>query len=168
MRENSIKIPANENEIRLYCFVGEAIWKIQVVEQALSCSITLKMNPAITKEQADKVLMQHQRRTLGTAVNFASKEKLYESSLQDELYTFLSLRNWLVHEAMAESHHDKNWENEKEKLFRKIKSISDQAESVKSKIEYDMINFCSSKSKDMSKILELLKLQEQGVRIKNA
>ena len=164
MRENSIKIPANENEIRLYCFVGEAIWKIQVVEQALSCSITLKMNPAITKEQADKVLMQHQRRTLGTAVNFASKEKLYESSLQDELYTFLSLRNWLVHEAMAESHHDKNWENEKEKLFRKIKSISDQAESVKSKIEYD----CSSKSKDMSKILELLKLQEQGVRIKNA
>lgn len=126
------------------------------------------MNPAATKEQADNVLKQHQSRTLGTAVNFASKEKLYESSLQDELHTFLGLRNWLVHKAMAESHHDKNWEDKKEELFLKIKSISEKAESIQRKIEYDMINFCSSKGKDMSKILELLKLQEQGVRIENA
>ncbi|HMV90888.1 MAG TPA: hypothetical protein PKA40_14685, partial [Cyclobacteriaceae bacterium] len=97
-----MKVPANENEITLYCLVGEAIWKIQAVEQALSCSITLKMNPAATKEQADKVLKQHQSYTLGMAVNIASREKLYESSLQDELYTFLNLRNWLVHKAMAE------------------------------------------------------------------
>lgn len=34
MRVSSTKIPANENEITLYCFVGEAIWKIQAVEQA--------------------------------------------------------------------------------------------------------------------------------------
>ncbi|HMV90409.1 MAG TPA: hypothetical protein PKA40_12265, partial [Cyclobacteriaceae bacterium] len=68
----------------------------------------------------------------------------------------------------AESHHDKNWENEKEELFGKIKSISDKAESIQHKIEYDMISFCSSKGKDMSKILELLKLQEQGVRVKKA
>ena len=168
MRENIIKIPANENEITLYCFVGEAIWKIQIVEQALSCSITLKMNPDATKEKADKVLKQHQSYTLGMAVNIASKEKLYESSLQEELYTFLGQRNWLVHKAMAESHHDKNWENEKEELFHKIKSISEKAESIQHKIEYDMINFCSSKGKDMSRILKLLKLQEQGERVKKA
>jgi len=166
MEEKIIKIPANDNEITLYCYVGEAIWKIQAVEQALSCSITLKMNPAATKEQADKVLKQHQSYPLGRAVNIARNEKLYESSLQDELYKFLDQRNWLVHKAMAESHHDKNWENEKEDLFKKIKSISDKAESIKRKIEYDMINFCSSKGKDMSKILSLLQLQEQGIRIK--
>jgi hypothetical protein len=166
MKENIVKIPANENEITLYCFVGEAIWKIQMVEQALSCSITLKMNPAATKELADKDLKQHQSYTLGTAVNIANREKLYESSIQDELYKFLDQRNWLVHKAMAESLHDKNWENEKEELLKKIKSISDKAESIKRIIEYDMINFCSSKGKDMSKILTLLILQEQGVRIK--
>lgn len=160
-----MKISANENEITLYCFVGEAIWKIQIVEQALSCSITLKMNPAATKEQADKILKQHQNYTLGKAINIASKEKLYSSSLQDELYKFLDQRNWLVHNAMAESLHDKNWENEKEELFQKIKSISDNAERIQRKIEYDMINFCSSKGKDMSKILSALKLQEQGVRV---
>lgn len=161
-----MKIPANENEISLYCFVGEAIWKIQMVEQALSCSITLKMNPAATKEQADTVLKQHQSYTLGKAINIVSKENLYSSSLQDELYRFLNQRNWLVHNAMAESLHDKNWESEKEELFHKIKSISDKAESIQHKIEYDMINFCSLRGKDMSKILTLLKLQEQGVRIK--
>ncbi len=161
-----MKIPASENEIKLYCFVGEAIWKIQIVEQALSCSITLKMNPLATKKQADKVLTQHQNYTLGKAISFASKEKLYDSSLQNELYRFLEQRNWLVHKAMAESQHDKNWENEKEELFQKIKSISDNSESIQRKIEYDMLDFCSSRGKDMPKLRELLKLQEQGVRIK--
>lgn len=130
-----MKILANENEITLYCFVGEAIWKIQIVEQALSCSITLKMNPSSTKEQADKVLKQHQSYTLGKAINIASKEKLYSSSFQHELYTFLDQRNWLVHNAMAESLHDKNWETEKEELFNKIKSISDEAERIQRKID---------------------------------
>lgn len=166
MSEKINKIPANENEITLYCFIGEGIWKIQIVEQALSCSITLKMNPEATKEQADEILKKHQSFTLGVAVNIASKEKLYDSSLQDELYTFLSQRNWLVHKAMAESHHDKNWEDQKEELFHKIKSISDKAESLQRQIEYDMIAFSSSKGKDMSRILALLILQEEGVRIK--
>ena len=166
MKENIKKIPANQDEITLYCFVGEALWKIQIVEQALSHSITLKMNPAATKEHADEFLKQHQTYTLGTAIKVAIKEKLYNSSLQDKLNAFLGQRNWLVHKAMSESQHGLNWENKKEELFQNIKSISDRAESIQREIEYDMINFCSSKGKDMSKILALLKLQEEGVRVK--
>jgi hypothetical protein len=166
MEANVIKIQANQDEITLYCFVGEALWKIQIVEQALSHSITLKMNPAETKERADEFLKQHQSYTLGTAIKVAIKEKLYDSSLQDELNAFLRQRNWLVHKAMSESHHGLSWEDKKEELFQKIKSISGRAESIQRKIEYDMINFSSSKGKDMSKILALLKLQEQGVRVK--
>jgi hypothetical protein len=67
---------------------------------------------------------------------------------------------------MSESQHGLNWENKKEELFQKIKSISDRAESIQREIEFDMISFCSSKGKDMSKILELLKLQGEGVRVK--
>lgn len=165
MSENIKKIPANQDEITLYCFTGEALWKIQIVEQALSHSITLKMNPAETKERADEFLKKHQSYTLGTAIKVAIKEKLYSLSLQEELNTFLEQRNWLVHRAMSENQHDFNIENKKEELFNKIKSISDKAESIHREIEYDMINFCSSKGRDMSKILALLKLQEQGVRI---
>ena len=45
MRENVIKMPSNKNEIDLYCFLGEALLKTQVVKHALSHSNTLKMNP---------------------------------------------------------------------------------------------------------------------------
>ena len=165
MKENFKKIPANPDEITLYCFLGEALWKIQIVEQALSHSIALKMNPAATKERADEFLKEYQSYTLGVAIKVAMKEKLYDLSLQDELNAFLEQRNWLVHKAMFESSHGLSWENGKEKLFQKIKSISDRAESIQREIEYDMISFCSSNGKDMSKVLTLLKLQEHGVRI---
>ncbi len=166
MKENFIKIPANQDEINLYCYAGEALCKIQLVEQALSHSITLKMNPDETKERADEFLKQHQSLTLGKAIKIALKEKLYNSSLQDELNAFLGQRNWLIHKAMAESQHGLNWENKKEELFHKIKSVSNKADSIHREIEYDMLDFCSSKGKDMPKLRALLKLQEQGVRIK--
>jgi hypothetical protein len=165
MRENVIKIPASQDEITLYCFMGEALHKIQVVEQALSHSITLKMNSAETKERADEFLKQKLSYTLGKAIKVAIKENLYSTSLQEELNHFLEQRNWLVHKAMPESQNDLNTDNKKEELFKKIKSISDKAEGIQHEIEYDMISFCSSRGKDMSKILALLKLQEQGVRI---
>ena len=165
MKGNVIKIPANQDEITLYCFIGEALCKVQIVEQALSHSITLKMNPAETKERADEFLKQHQSYTLGKAIKVAIKEKLYSLSLQDELNAFLEQRNWLVHKAIFESQNVLNTENKKEELFHKIKSISDKAESIQHEIEYDMINYCSAKGKDMSKILALLKLQEQGLRV---
>ena len=38
--------------------------------------------------------------------------------------------------------------------------------SIKCVIEYDLIDFCSSKGKNMSETLALLKLQEQGIRIR--
>ena len=166
MRGNIVKIQANEDEIILYCFVGEALWKIQIVEQALSHSITLKMNPDATKERADEFLRKQQRSyTLGQAIDLATKENLYDLSILNELKSFLQQRNWLVHKAMPESQHGLRWQDQKEVLFNKIKSISDKAEAIQREIENDLIDFCSSKGKDMSKILELLKLQEQGKRI---
>jgi len=165
MGENTIKIPANQDEITLYCFMGEAICKIQHVEQALSCSITLKMNSTVSKEMADEILKKHQSYTLGMAIKLAIKENLYSSMLQEELNIFLVQRNWLVHKAIFESREDIYSNTEKEELFRKIKNISDKAEIIQRELEDDMINFCTSKGKDMSKIIELLNLQKQGIRI---
>jgi hypothetical protein len=164
MVANAIKIPANQDEITLYCFIGEALCKIQHVEQALSHSITLKMNPAETMEIADEILIQHQSFTLGRAIKLAIKENLYCLALQEELNVFLVQRNWLVHKAIFESREDL-YSNKKEELFKKIKSISDKAEIIQHEIEHDMINFCSARGKDMSKIVVLLNLQKQGVRI---
>lgn len=166
MKDNIIKIPANDTEINLYCYMGEALLKSQIAEQALSHSITLKMNPAETKERAECFLKQNQRYTFGQAIKIAIKEKLYNSSLQDELNDFLQQRNWLVHNVICGNEEDLNAGNIKEELFHKIKSVSDKAERIQYLIEHDMIDFCSSKGKDMSETLELLKLQEQGIRIR--
>jgi hypothetical protein len=166
MKENVIKTPANNNEINLYCFIGEALLKTQMVEQALSHSITLKMNHEETKERADEFLKQNQSYTLGQAIKISIKEELYNLSLQNELNAFLQQRNWLVHKVICGNEEDLNAGNIKEELFDKIKAISDKAESIKYIIEYDLIDFCSSKGKDMSEILAVLKLQERGIRIR--
>jgi len=166
MKENVIKIPADNNEINLYCFIGEAVLKAQMLEQALSHSITLKMNPSETKERADEFLKENQSYTLGRAIKIAIKENLYNLSLQVELNAFLQQRNWLVHKVIPGNEEDLNAGNIKEELLYKIKAISDKAESIKCVIEYDLIDFCFSKGKDMSETLALLKLQDQGIRIR--
>lgn len=166
MKENVIKIPANNNEINFYCSLGEALLKTQMVEQALTHSITLKMNPAETKERADEFLKHNQSYTLGQAIKIAIKEKLYNSPLQDELSAFLPQRNWLIHKVICGNEEDLNIGNIKEELFHKIKAISDEAENIQRLIEYDLIDFCSSKGKYMLEILALLKLQEEGIRIR--
>jgi len=166
MRENSNIIPANKDELNLYCQLGEALLKTQIAEQALSYSITLKMNPAETKERADEFLKQHQTYTLGKAIKIAIDEKLYSLSLQDELTTFLEQRNWLIHKVIVGNEPDFNAGKIKEELLDKIKSVSDKAEKIQNEIQYDMIAFCSSKGKNMSKIFAMLQLQDRGIRVR--
>lgn len=160
------KVPANTTEITLYCYLGEALIKTQMLEQALTYSITLKMNPDETKEKADEFLKTHQRYTLGKAIKIALDKNLFNSTIQEELNSFLNQRNWLIHSVLIGNEENFNAGNIKEELFFKIKSISDRAEVIKREIEYDMIEFCSSKGKDMSNNKEILKLQDQGIRIR--
>jgi|GEM_PF-718725 len=165
MKENIKKIPANSVEINLYTSLGEALMKTQVVEQALSHSITLKMNPDETKERADEFLKRQQKYTLGKAIKIANDEKLYNISLQEEINAFLLQRNWLVHNVICGSEEDFNAGIIRKELLDRIHSISDKAAIIHRKIENDLIDFCESKGSDMTKIRALLELQDQGMRI---
>lgn len=138
-------IHAKATEIKLYCHLGEALIKIQIVEQALSHSITIKMNPDETKEKADAFLKKQQRYTLGNAIKTALEKKLFNSDIEKELSSFLEQRNWLVHNVLIGNEEDFNSGKIKEALFQKIKSISDKAENIQHLIENDIIEFCSSK-----------------------
>lgn len=166
MKENIIKIPASNEEINLYASLGESLIKTQIVEQALSHSITLKMNPCGTKERADEFLQQKQRYTLGQAIKLAVKEKLYSPPLQSELDAFLEQRNWLVHNVICGNEEDFNAGVIKNELLDKIDFVRDNAAIIHRKIEYDLIDFCESKGKDISKFRVALKLQDQGIRIR--
>ena len=152
MEKNVNRIPANDTEITLYFHLGEALLKIQMLEQSLSYSITLKMNPDETKEKADEFLKKQQRYTLGSAIKTALEKKLFNLDIQEELNAFLKERNWLVHSVIIGNEENFNARIIKEALFQKIKSISDKAESIQRIIESDLIDFCNSKGRDISNI----------------
>jgi len=167
MKENFVKTPANDEEINLYTSLGEALIKTQVVEQTLSHSITLKMNPDETKERADEFLRRQQRYTLGQSIKIANEKKLYNLSLQEHINTFLEERNWLVHNVISGNEEDFNSGIIKKELFDKIHYIADRAAIIHRLIEYDLIDFCSSRGNDMSNIRSLLNLQDKGIRIRD-
>lgn len=99
-------IPANEDEVSLFTYTGEALWKIQMVEQALSCLITLKLNPDANMEQADAFLNKLQRYTLGGAITKGQENNLFNETFQIKLSSFLLERNWLIHKSLAEVQHE--------------------------------------------------------------
>lgn len=162
-------IPASEDEISLFTHTGEALWKIQAVEQALSFWITLKLNPIADIAQADVFLKRLQSYTLGKAISTAKQNKLFSKSFEKIIYPFLEERNWLIHKSLSEIQHELDYYNKRKdiinNLCKRIKSISDTAQNIQCEIEYDMIYFCESQNRDMSKIREILKLQESGKRI---
>jgi hypothetical protein len=106
---------------------------------------------------------------LGKAITESKDKKLFEDSFQEELFCFLDKRNWLVHKSLAEVQHEIDYFNKRKGIIKtlcnRIKDITDNAENIKRKIEYEMIEFCESQNRDMSRMREILKLQESGMRI---
>lgn len=154
--------PANREEIMLYTHMGEAICKIQMLEQALSHSITVKLNPDANESDANVFLSKQQSLTFGMVVKLAAKEGAYSDKLQKALEELLAERNWLVHHTMLESQQG-NRIIVTEPILQRIKSIADRSEKLQLILEWDMIEFAQSKGRNMSKSIEFLK-REKGER----
>lgn len=158
--------PANPDEIALYCYMGEALCKTQLLEQALSHCITLKLNSDVTREAADEHLNELGHYTLGKAIHLSAKENLFNESLQRELYKFLDQRNWLVHKVLAESKHDMYKGVIREEVCDQIKAVATAAETLQRAIEMDMINFCEAKGKDMESVKARgVSMEGRGIRL---
>lgn len=137
--------------------MGEAICAIQELESALSHSITLKKNHAVSKELAETALIKHHEGyTLGKALKLAEKENLYPLSLQNDLSDLNKRRNWLIHKIIFETRDDPYLDPRKHYPFQRIKSISDDARRLQHEIELDMVTFCTEKGKDMSEALAVI------------
>lgn len=130
---------------------------IQELESALSHSITLKKHHAVSKKLADDALIKHHEdHTLGKAIRLAEDENLYPLLLQKDLSDFNKRRNWLIHKAIFETRDDPYLDPRKHNLFQKIKSIADDARRLQHQIELDMVEFCTSKGKDMAKVVAII------------
>lgn len=156
MNDTLVNKPASQEEINFYCYIGEAICKIQIVEGALSYAITLKLNPNASMQEADKILKKNQGYTLGKAIKIAESDNLFDASLQKDLNHFLGERNWLVHNAVEEYRNGIFVDVTNQRMLNRIKDISDQSLHIQHTIELDMIAFCTAKGKDMSSSLAII------------
>jgi hypothetical protein len=159
MKHVLVPKPASQNEVELYCYMGEAMCSIQHVEAALSCAITIKLNSEETREAANEFLSKHREYTLGMAIKKSAGEKIFVESLQHELNDFLQERNWLIHNSIFENKEDLHVESVIIKMFQRIKSISNKAQVLQHEIELDMLDFCKSKGRDMPNIRALVNEQ---------
>lgn len=126
--------PANQEQIWLYTRIGEAVCQIQILEQALSRCLTIKLNPDAKESEADVFLSRQQRNTFGRVVTLAGEKGAYPEELQKALKELLDQRNWLVHHAMRDSQKG-NRIIVKDSLLHKIKSITDKAERLQQLLE---------------------------------
>ncbi len=140
---------ANRDEITLYCLMGEALCKIQILEDALSHSITLKKDikhpHGISRQEADNILKKYRSYTLGKAIKLAKGQMLYSDVLQSNLEAFLEERNWLVHKSMDDIISGKE-------IFNRIKGIANRAQILQRAIEDDLIELSESIGVDMSEV----------------
>lgn len=144
--------PALQQELSLYCFVGESVCAVQHVEDALSHSIVLKKTKSRLRSEADQLLEEHRSYTLGKAIKIAEQASLYPESLQQELREFLSERNWLIHKSIAQGRDEWDLNISREKLICRIKAITTQAQKLLQLIEEDLIEFSEANGVDMSRV----------------
>lgn len=124
---------------------------VQSLEDAISHSYTMQLNPEIPKEQADNLLNKHRSaNTLGGSIKLTKKKELYPDNLHKELETLREERNWLVHKLVPYNLDDMYVESSKNELFIRIKNISNKSQTLQRAIEDDMVEFCEAKGKDMS------------------
>lgn len=148
--------PASQDEIAIYCLIGEAICAVQHVEDVLSHSIALKKDVkepfSVPKPEANRILEKYRSLTLGKAVGLSKKEQLYSEPLLQELEKFLVERNWLVHKSVILNRDVWDMNVSRGTLLRTIKGISARAGKIYHAIEEDMMEFSEAKGLDMSRI----------------
>ncbi len=153
---------ANQEEMFLYTRMGEAICQIQILEQALSHCLTVKLNPTVEESEAVIFLSKQQRNTFGSVVKLAAQKGVYSDDLQKALEELLLERNWLVHHAMRDSQQG-NKIIVTESFLQKVKSITDKAERLQQLLEWDLIDFSESRGRNVSNLIEMM-IREKGPR----
>jgi hypothetical protein len=151
--------PASKQERSLYLLIGESVCAIQHVEDALSHSLTLKMERPRLKSAAEQILEKNHAYTLGAAIKVAKQSNLYHDSILRGLGELLSERNWLIHRSIAQGRDKWDLNIDREKLMKRIKNITVQSQRSMEEIEMDLIEFSEKNGVDMSRVRAEIKRQ---------
>ncbi len=143
---------ATQEEVFVFTLMGQALLNIQVLEDTLSRSITLKADVGhprkVSKAEVEELLRKRQALTLGKAIGVASQNGLYADDLQAALSVFLEERNWFVHKSTDDFY----FSNRRNLLVSRLNAIALEAYRIQRAIEDDLIAFSEGNGLDMSAI----------------
>lgn len=151
--------PASQEEVFIFTMMGQALLNIQVLEDALSRSITLKADVGhprkVSRAEVDELLKKRQSLTLGQAKGVAAQKGLYADELQAALGAFLEERNWFVHKSLDDVYIPAR----RNALVARLNAIALEAHRIQRAIEDDLISFSERNGLDMSAVKASIKGQ---------
>lgn len=151
---------ANQDIAILEKLMGQALLRIQFLEEALIHSITLKIDVKSpygkTKTEANNYLNNRRSGTFGKAITYAKKNNLYSEDLCRELEFLRDERNWLIHKLVPYNLDDLQNTLTRNQLFERIVAISNKATKLQQSIEIDTMNFSESVGVDMTRVRRML------------
>ncbi|MDD5549419.1 MAG: hypothetical protein PHI79_07500 [Sulfurovaceae bacterium] len=118
----------------LYMLIGESVWQLQHLENALSTHTTLRIlewkksqGIKINETHAMKSLGNQQKQVLGQLIGSAKKHGAIPKSLYMRFRDFLDERNWIIHKCVINEYLSLRNENNKTRLFNRINKFTIEA-----------------------------------------
>lgn len=140
----------------LFFLIGQGIWHLQTVEDALHTTITLKRDVkapgSITEERARTFLAQHRRKTLGQSLGISRQAQVLSADLQKRLEHFKEERDWLVHRSVHQNGDDLYDDETRLALISRIRNFSKEANVLRRLIYSELEAFCVSQGISREKI----------------
>lgn len=147
------RAPTQDEMHGLFCLIGEGIWQLQYLEEALHMSMVMKsfiVTPEAKGEQESLDELQRTKKmTLGTALKNAEKNVSLPRPLLDRFKPFLAERNWLVHNSVEQ--HDVALYSVagRDAAIRRLQAFIDEAKALRKLVMQDIEGYARGQGLDV-------------------
>ena len=140
----------NEQELPVFFgLIGEGIWYLQHVENALATCLTVKGEikeiGSVSAEQAERILSKHRKNTLGTSLRLAEEKGILSDDLMLALRAFKEERDWLVHRSLNDNGDDLYLDSARRAVIERLEKFGEQARQLQRLVAQELENFVVSK-----------------------
>lgn len=148
-----------EDELSIFfSLIGQGIWYLQHVENALATCITVKGEikelGQANQQQADQILAKHRRNTFGTSLKIAEEKKILSDQLMVALQDFKKERDWLVHRSMNENGDNLYTDDGIYSVLIRLNTFLETAKSLQKLVAKELEDFVVSKGVSRNWIYE--------------
>lgn len=150
----------NSDELgHLYKQIGEAIWHLQHVENALVPFIIIKGIAKEPNSLEEAVALKHQKELnklpLGILIKRVTKLNILEEPLLNRIRRFNDERKWIVHNSVFESGDQLYTDSGRNAVFTRINEFIEEARFIYKSLGKLLMDYTISKGMDEKEINEV-------------